>query len=44
MERKGIVGPPEGQKPRTVLITREQYLEMQMNRSGESKPMEDTMF
>jgi hypothetical protein len=23
---------------------REQYLEMQMNRSGESKPMEETMF
>ena len=35
MERKGIVGPPEGQKPRTVLITREQYLEMQMNRSDD---------
>ena len=36
MERKGIVGPPEGQKPRTVLITREQYLEMQMNKSDDS--------
>ncbi len=35
MERRGIVGPPEGQKPRTVLITREQYLEMQMNRSDD---------
>ena len=44
MERRGIVSAPEGQKPRAVLITREQYLEMQMNRSGESKPMEDTMF
>ena len=30
MERRGIVGKPEGQKPRSVLITREQYLEMQM--------------
>ena len=36
MERRGIVSPPEGQKPRAVLITREQYLEMQMNRSGDS--------
>ena len=44
MERRGIVSAPEGQKPRAVLITREQYLEMQMNRSGESKPMEETMF
>ncbi len=30
MERRGIVGAPEGQKPREVLITKEQYLEMQM--------------
>ena len=28
MQAKGIVSPPEGQKPRTVLITREEYLEM----------------
>ena len=44
MERRGIVSAPEGQKPRSVLITREQYLEMQMNRSAQSKPTEDTMF
>ena len=31
MERRGIVSAPEGQKPRSVLITREQYLEMKMN-------------
>ncbi len=31
MERRGIVAPPEGQKPREVLITKEQYLEMMMN-------------
>lgn len=31
MEKRGIVSPPEGQKPRTVLISREQYLEMRMN-------------
>ncbi len=28
MQTKGIVSPPEGQKPRTVLISREEYLEM----------------
>lgn len=28
MERKGIVGPHEGSKPRQVLITRQQWLEM----------------
>ena len=28
MERMGVVSPPEGQKPRTVLITRQQYMEM----------------
>ncbi|MBP5303997.1 MAG: DNA translocase FtsK, partial [Clostridia bacterium] len=31
MERKGIVGPHEGSKPRKVLLTREQWLEMSMN-------------
>ena len=30
MEQMGYVSPPEGQKPRTVLITREQFMEMQM--------------
>ena len=35
MERKGIVSAPEGQKPRAVLITREQYMEMKMRQSGE---------
>ncbi len=29
MERRGIVGPHEGAKPRQVLITRQQWLEMQ---------------
>lgn len=28
MEARGIVSPPEGQKPRTVLISRQQYMEM----------------
>lgn len=32
MEQRGIVSPPEGQKPRTVLITKQQYMEMVVNR------------
>ena len=31
MERRGIVSPPDGQRPRKLLISREQYLEMRMN-------------
>jgi len=34
MERRGIVAPPEGQKPREVLISKEQYLEMSMRKDG----------
>jgi S-DNA-T family DNA segregation ATPase FtsK/SpoIIIE len=34
MERRGIVGAPDGQRPREVLITKEQYLEMQMRSDG----------
>jgi S-DNA-T family DNA segregation ATPase FtsK/SpoIIIE len=41
MERRGIVSAPEGQKPRTVLITREQYLEMKMNQSDDSSAQSD---
>ena len=29
MEEKGIIGPYEGAKPRAVLISRQQWLEMQ---------------
>ena len=36
MERRGIVSAPDGQKPRSVLITREQYYEMQMRDSGKT--------
>lgn len=32
MEQRGIVGPHEGSKPRQVLITRQQWLEMNMNK------------
>ena len=36
MEQKGIIGPYEGAKPRAVLISRQQWLEMCMNQPGES--------
>jgi len=34
MEQRGIVGPYEGSKPRSVLITRQQFLEMKQNDEG----------
>ncbi len=37
MERRGIIGPHEGAKPRQVLITRQQWLEMQ---AGQPDPSE----
>ena len=33
MEQRGIVGPYQGSKPRAVLLTKEQWLEMQMRKS-----------
>ena len=36
MEEQGIVGPFEGSKPRQVLITKAQWQELQMKRSGET--------
>lgn len=35
MEEMGIVSPPDGKNPRKVLITRQQYMEMVVNRDGE---------
>ncbi len=35
MEQRGIIGPSEGSKPRKVLITRQQWIEMSMNRDEE---------
>lgn len=34
MEERGIVGPFEGSRPRRVLISRQQMLEMRMNKEG----------
>lgn len=36
MEQMGIVGPHEGSKPRQVLLTYQQYLEMQMQQNGDT--------
>ncbi len=33
MEDMGIVGPPQGQKPRDVLISKQEYMEMELRRS-----------
>ena len=33
MEKRGIIGPSEGSKPRKVLITRQQWIERDMNTS-----------
>ena len=35
MEQKGIIGSSEGSKPRKVLITRQQWIEMNMNNETE---------
>ncbi len=40
MEQMGIVGPHEGSKPRQVLITYQQWLEMSMRRNDESEKQE----
>ncbi len=37
LEQRGIVGPHEGSKPRQVLITRQQWLEMNMNRPDDEE-------
>ncbi len=38
LSEKGIIGPFEGSKPRKVLITKEQWYEMQANSSSASMP------
>ena len=35
MEKRGFVSAPEGQKPRSVLITKQQYMEMVLDRGEE---------
>ena len=35
MEEMGIIGPYEGSKPRQVLITKNQWLEMMINNTNE---------
>ena len=38
MEQMGVVGPHEGSKPRQVLLSYQQYLEMLMRQSGSDAP------
>ena len=38
LEEKGIVGPPDGAKPRAVLITQQQWYEMQALADGAGAP------
>ena len=35
MEEKGIVGPFQGSKPRSILITKEQWLAMKNGQTGQ---------
>ncbi len=37
METRGIIGPSEGSKPRKVLLTRQQWIEMNMNATEETE-------
>ena len=40
MEQMGVVGPHEGSKPRQVLITHQQWLEMSMRKNDEKNSQE----
>ena len=46
LEEKGIVGPSEGAKPRQVLLTKQQWYEMQAlaDGAGASAPNIDDVF
>ena len=44
LEEKGIVGPSEGAKPRAVLISKQQWYEMQALADGSGAPSIDDVF
>ncbi len=44
LEEKGIVGPSEGAKPRAVLVTKQQWYEMQALSDGAGAPSIDDVF
>lgn len=44
LEEKGIVGPSEGAKPRAVLVTKQQWYEMQALSDGAGVPSIDDVF
>ena len=35
LEQKGIIGPMDGSKPRQVLMTRQQWIEMNLNQDNQ---------
>ena len=37
LEARGIVGPFEGSKPRTVLISKERWIEMKLNQAAQAE-------
>ena len=41
LEEKGIVGPPEGAKPRAVLVSKQQWYEMQALAQGAAPDIDD---
>ena len=41
LEQRGIIGPHEGSKPRKVLMTRQQWMEMSMNRPDDGSDTTD---
>ncbi len=44
LEENNVIGPYEGSKPRKVLISKQQYMEMNAMRSDESEPHQDDLF
>ena len=41
LEQRGIIGPHEGSKPRKVLMTRQQWMAMSMNRPDDGSDTTD---
>ena len=44
MEERGIVGPPDGARPRKVLMTLDQFNQLTQQAAGISDAVEDEIF